>query len=192
MPRNLRKRGEVWWYRITKNGIPHEGSLQTGQLKLAQDRLESIKRELTATRFGEKPRRTFDDAARRFKAEHFATLKPKSRKRYVVSLIVLADHLHGRFLDEIGSAALGDFERGRLSAGVTTATVRRDLACLSSLYSRAEEWEWVTFNPVKPYKRGRAKAGLKEGNPRTRYLSTPAGSHKRGPPKGGPFFHFQQ
>lgn len=60
------------------------------------------------------------------------------------------------------------FERGRLSAGVTTATVRRDLACLSSLYSRAEEWEWVTFNPVKPYKRGRAKAGLKEGNPRTR------------------------
>lgn len=67
MPRNLRKRGEVWWYRITKNGVTHEGSLQTGQLKLAQDRLESIRRELTATRFGEKPRRTFDDAARRFK-----------------------------------------------------------------------------------------------------------------------------
>ncbi len=22
--------------------------------------------------------------------------------------------------------------------------------------------------------------------------ATPAGSHKRGPPKGGPFFHFQQ
>jgi integrase len=54
---------------------------------------------------------------------------------------------------------------------VTTTTVRRDLACLSSLYSRAEEWEWVTSNPVKPYKRGRAKAGLKEGPARTRYLS---------------------
>ncbi len=83
----------------------------------------------------------------------------------------MVDHFQGVYLDEIGSAKMGDFERARLAAGVTTTTVRRDLACLSSLFSRAEEWEWVTSNPVKPYKRGRAKAGLKEGPARTRYLS---------------------
>lgn len=170
MPKNLRKRGSIWWYRITKNGVPHEGSLETSNLGLAKERLERVRQELTASRFGEKPRRTFDEAALRFAREHFKTLRPKSRKRYAVSLQALADHLHGVFLDEIGSARLGDFERSRLAAGVTSSTVRRDLACLSSLYSRAEEWEWIANNPVKPFKRGRAKAGLKEGPARTRYL----------------------
>lgn len=170
-PKNLRKRGGVWWYRIVKDGRPFEGSLQTGDVGVAKERLEGIRRELTATRYGEKPRRTFDEAARRFAKEHFPTLKPKSRKRYSVSLRAFADHLHGVYLDEVGSARLGDFERARLAEGVTPTTVRRDLACLSSLYSRAEEWEWVTTNPVKPYKRGRAKAGLKEGLARTRYFS---------------------
>jgi integrase len=171
MPKNLRRRGGVWWYRITKAGQTFEASLQTGNLGVAKERLEGVRRELTATRYGEKPRRTFDDAARRFAKEHFPTLRPKSRLRYSVSLRAMADHLHGVFLDEIGSAKLGDFERARLAAGVTTTTVRRDLSCLSSLFSRAEEWEWVTSNPVKPYKRGRAKAGLKEGAPRTRNFS---------------------
>lgn len=171
MPRNIRKRGKVWWYRITKDGVAHEGSLATDNLRLAQERLQRVRQELTATRFGEKPRRTFDDAALRFAQEHFKTLKPKSRKRYAVSLANLTDHFQGVTLDDIGSARLGDFERARIAQGVTATTVRRDLACLSSLYSRAEEWEWVTYNPVKPFKRGRARAGLKEGTPRTRYLS---------------------
>lgn len=170
MPKNIRKRGNVYWYRITKDGIPFEGSLETGNLGLAKERLERKRVELTQSKWGEKPRRTFDDAALRFKNEHCKRhLRPKSRKRYSVSLRNLADHFHNVFLDDIGSALLGDFERARLDAGASTATVRRDLACLSSLYSRAEEWEWVTFNPVKPFKRGRGKAGLKEGNPRERY-----------------------
>jgi integrase len=171
MPKNLRRRGGVWWYRIIKAGQTFEGSLQTGNLGVAKERLEGIRRELTATRFGEKPRRTYDEAARRFKSEHFKTLKPKSQKRYSVSLRAMVDHFMGVYLDEIGSAKLGDFERARLAQGVTPTTVRRDLSCLSSLYSRAEEWEWVSHNPVKPYKRGRAKAGLKEGPARIRYFS---------------------
>lgn len=192
MPKNLRKRGPVYWYRITRQGVSHEGSLETEQLGVAKERLEAVKRELTATRFGEKPRRTFDETARRFKAEHFRHLKPKSQKRYVVSLLSLADHFHGRFLDEIGSALLGDFERARLDQGVTTSTVRRDLACLSSLYSRAQEWEWVTHNPIQPFLRGRSKAGLKEGAPRTRNLSLDeeAAMLPAAPPKSRDWFAF--
>lgn len=171
LPKNLRKRGGVWWYRITKNGTAHEGPLQTGNLGLAKERLETVRKNLTASKFGEKPRRTFDEAALRFAREHYKTLKPKSRMRYGVSLRNLTDHFQGVYLDDVGSAKLGDFERARLASGVTSTTVRRDLACFSSLYSRAEEWEWVTSNPVKPYKRGRAKAGLREGAARTRYLS---------------------
>ena len=51
MPKNMRKRGGVWWYRITRHGVTHEGSLETGVPRIAQERLESIRRELTATRF---------------------------------------------------------------------------------------------------------------------------------------------
>lgn len=170
MPKNIRKRGSVYWFRIYKDGKPFEGSLETGNLGLAKERLESKRRELTASKWGEKPRRTFDEAALQFMKEHCERhLRPKSQKRYSVSLRNLADHFHKVYLDDIGSALLGEFERARMDAGVTTSTIRRDLSCLSSLFSRAEEWEWVTGNPVKPFKRGRGKAGLKEGNPRHRY-----------------------
>ena len=192
MPKNLRKRGPVYWYRITRQGVSHEGSLETEQLGVAKERLERVKRELTATKFGEKPRRTFNEAALRFAREHYKTLKPKSRKRYGVSLQVLADHFNGILLDDIGSALMGDFERARLNEGVTTSTVRRDLACLSSLFSRAQEWEWITHNPVQPFLRGRAKAGLKEGAPRTRYWSMDeeAAVLPAAPPKSRDWFAF--
>lgn len=171
MPRNLRKRGRVWWFKIRHGGKDHEGSLQTDNLSIAKSRVEAVRKDLTASKFGEKPIRTFDEAARRFSAEHYKTLRPSSRKRYAVSLVNLTDHFQGVRLIDIGSALLGDFERARLATGVTSSTVRRDLACLSSVFGRAEEWEWVTSNPVKPFKRGRGKAGLREGAARTRYLS---------------------
>lgn len=192
MPKNIRKRGTVYWYRFTKDGRTIEGSLDTNNLGLAKERLEKRRQELTATKWGEKPRRTFDEAALKFADEHFKTLKPKSRLRYAVSLQALADHLQGLYLDEIGSAKLIEFEKARIKTGVTTTTVRRDLSCLSSVYSRAEEWEWVQFNPVKPFKRGRKKAGLKEGAPKTRYLSPAeeAAVLAAAPPKSKDFIAF--
>lgn len=172
MPRNLKKRGTVWWYRIQKNGAAFEGSLETDNLGVAKSRCEEVRRQLTASKFGEKPRRTFDEAARRFAELHFPKLRPKSRTRYAVSLQNLADLLHGKHLDAIDTATLSEFEEFRLKQKVATATIRRDLACLSSVFSRCEEWGWVTsLNPVKPYLRGRAKAGLTEGPARERYLS---------------------
>jgi integrase len=171
MPKNLRRRGSVWYYRFFKDGREIEGSLETESLTVAKERLESVRRELTGRKFGEQPRRTFEDAARRFAAEHFKTLKPSSRRRYVTSLLQLEQHLAGMALQSIGSSVLGDYEQARLKEGLIPSTIRRDLACLSSVYSRAEEWEWVTSNPVKPFLRKRSKAGLKESKPRTRNLS---------------------
>jgi integrase len=168
MPRNLKKRGRIWWYRINKDGVPYEGSLQTDQLGVAKERLETKRRELTASNFGERPRRTFDEAALKFQSVHYKKLKPKSRLRYTVSLVNLADMFHGVFLEDVGSALLSDFVEARLDTGVEESTVIRDLACLSSVFSKAEEWEWVDRNPVKPFKR---KCGLKEGAAGTRYLS---------------------
>jgi len=170
MPKNLRKRGPIWWYRFNARGQTHEGSLETETLSVARERLEGIRRRFSDPKFGVRVRHTFDVAAERFSVEHFKTLKRKSRLRYVSSLLNLERTFRGVALADIGPAMLGEFEQLRLKEGVSGSTVRRDLACLSSLFSRAEEWEWVGGNPVKPYKRSR-KTALKEGPARTRYLS---------------------
>ena len=80
-------------------------------------------------------------------------------------------------LDQIKTAALSDFETKRRGQGVTAGTVRRDLACLSSLLTSAGDWESIEdgVNPVPAYLRRRAKRGLKEAPPRTRYLSENGG-----------------
>jgi integrase len=80
-------------------------------------------------------------------------------------------------LAEISSKDLSTFETERRKARtregrrVSIVTVKRDLACLSSIFSSAEEWEWVVRNPVLPYIRARAKKGVMvENDGRERYL----------------------
>jgi integrase len=170
MPPNLYRVDRTWYARIEKHGRTFRKSLETDKLATAQERLALFRKELIDTQWGEVPVRTFDDAARRFKEEHFPLLSPNAQKRYVCSLLKLADVFHGVRLDQIKSAKLGEYEKYRLAQGVTSATVRRDLACLSSIFSRAEEWEWANHNPVKPYLRGR-KAYLPDAEPRKRYLT---------------------
>jgi integrase len=55
---------------------------------------------------------------------------------------------------------------------ISPASIRRDLACLSSMFGCAIDWEWIDVNPVSAYLRRRRKRGaLRESPPRTRYLS---------------------
>ena len=176
MPQNLKLRGNVWWFRKRVQGKDQEISLETDNLGVAKarrDRLLQELREQGGARWGENRRHTFNDAAERFGKEHFKTLKDTSRVRYIVSISNLLKIFDNVPLCEISSVKLGEFEQRRRCEGVTNSTIRRDLACLSVIFSTAEEWEWVAKNPVKPYLRGRAKRGLKEGDPRTRYLGPP-------------------
>jgi integrase len=147
--------------------------LQTSNRAVAERRLREWLTELDAVQWGDKPRRSFQQAAERFIAEHLTTLKPGAAKRYGVSLKNLATHFGGMMLHQITSAALSEFETKRRTEGVWPGTIRRDLACLSSLISSAIEWEWIDDggNPVPSYLRRRAKRGLKEAPGRTRYLS---------------------
>ena len=79
--------------------------------------------DLDAIAWGEKPRRRFDEAAERFVREHLPTLKITSATRYGVSLQWLADEFEGKFLDQIGTAGLAEFERKRRTAGASPPTV---------------------------------------------------------------------
>lgn len=168
----LYRRGSVYWARAQRNGREYRRSLQTKDRAIAERRLREWLTDLEAVQWGDKPRRSFDEAAARFVREHLTTLKPGGAKRYGVSLKNLALHFGGKFLHEIKSAELSEFETARRTEGVSPSTIRRDLACLSSMLTSATEWEWIDdgSNPVPSYLRRRAKRGLKEAPARTRYL----------------------
>ena len=171
MPRNLYKRGGTWWFQKRYKGKRYRFSLETSSLRDAQARYTIKIAELEATHWGEKPKRSFDDAAEKFVAEHVANLRPKSIDRYMTSLRWLSEAFAGVKLPDITSGRLYEFEMTRYRGGVAKSTIRRDLACLSSLMSSAQGWEWIEINPVPSYLKARSKKGLKEGAARTRYLS---------------------
>lgn len=168
---NLRLRGKVYHYRFEKNGQEFEGSLDTGDLSQAKERRDRKLAELKAANWGETPKRTFNQAAERFGEEHFPNLKRATRTRYTVSVANLLQDFNGVNLDAIDAIKLGEFERRRKAMNVTSATIRRDLACLSVIFTLAEGWVWVKGNPVKPYifLRNQTKA-LPNSRPRERYL----------------------
>lgn len=169
---SIYRRGNIWWGRARRKGVEKRISLETASKEVAKRRLDKWLNELEQTSWGEKPVPTFDDTAEKFVLEHLPTIKPSSAKRYAVSLVHLADAFEGKRLDEITSSAIYEFEMDRRKSGATPPTIRRDLACLSVIFTSAEDWEWYEGNPVPRYKRRRARrGGLKESPPRRRYLS---------------------
>lgn len=174
------KRGRTWWARAQRGGVEHRQSLKTADRRVADRRYAEWIGRHDALAWGDRPRRTFTEAVEKFIAEHCSTLKPASARRYGTSLKALSEVFEPLHLDEITRDKLSEFETLRRSQKakrrkVHTAapTIRRDLACLSSLLTSCEEWDWIPegSNPVPGYLRRRAKRGLKEAPARTRYLT---------------------
>jgi integrase len=172
--RNLKKRNRIWWFVKQKAGQTIERSLDTEDLGVAQTRRDRLTQELIETdglKWGERRKRTFAAVAELFAQKHFERIRPSSAQRYFASLKQLIPHFGAIQIDEIRSSHLAAFEDKRRAEGVVGASIRRDLACMSVMYSYAESWEWVARNPVKPYLFLRKRAGLKDSEPRERFLS---------------------
>jgi integrase len=165
------RRGKMFWCRARRNGIEHRRSLKTTNRAIAERRFREWLDQLDKHAWGEKPEYTYAAAEEKFIREHLTVLKPRSAKRYGDSLKHLSEHFGAMTLAAITSSELSSFETKRRGDGVTSSTIRRDFACLSSMMTSCLEWEWIDSNPVPLYMRRRARRGLKEGAPRTRYLT---------------------
>ena len=165
------KRGKTWWGRVQRGGQEFRQSLQTRSESIARKRLRQWLDRLEAAAWGEKPQVTLNEIADRFIREHLPNIRHQSARRYGVSLAHLDRELGHMMLNTIGSAQLVEFETARRSAGVSAPTIRRDLACLSSLFGFAIEREIVDVNPVSAFLKRARKRGLRESGARTRYLS---------------------
>jgi integrase len=175
------KRGRIWWGRAQRGGKEFRQSLKTGDRLLAEKRLQEWVRDLDGLAWGERPRVSFGEAVRQFLINHAVNLKPRSAQRYGSSLKWLIESLGHLYVDQIGRQQMADFEtlrrsmvaKGRHGATVSNPTIRRDLACLSSVMTYCEDRDWLGEgrNPVPGYLRRRSRRGLKEAPSRTRYLS---------------------
>lgn len=170
---SIYRRGRVYWARAQRGGREFRESLKTSNRRLADKRYRQWIDRLEAISWGDRPRYTFEEAVKRFIGEHLPTLKPSSARRYGISLKWLADKFEAVYLDQITRDKLAEFETWRRSAGTAAPTVRRDLACLSSLLASCEEWNWIEDgkNLVPGFLRRRARRGLRESPPRTRYMT---------------------
>ena len=61
----------------------------------------------------------------------------------------LKPYFGSRRLDAITEFTVGGYKKARQKAGMATATINRELATLSHLYSKAVEWKWVAIKPFK-------------------------------------------
>lgn len=167
------KRGKTWWGRAQRKGTEYRKSLETRDRPTAEKRLGKWLEELKATSWGGRARITFAQAARAFIVDYLPTLKPSAALRYGVSLKWLSDKFGDGMLDEIGREELSSFESWRRALGVKSPTIRRDLACLSSLFTFCEDQEWINdnCNPVPGFMRRRSKRGLSESPGKRRYLT---------------------
>lgn len=160
------KRGPVWWVRFQWRGQEIRQSSRSTLRREAEAFERTLRQRLAAIDRGGRPRRTYDEMMTRFFEEHLPTMKPGASRRYIVSARSLNPHFRDRYLDELTKGSIADFVSARRRE-VTDATIRRDLACLSSALTCAVRWDWIDHNVM----RSLDKRSIKESRPRIRWLT---------------------
>ena len=160
---SLCKRGGLWWIDVV---APHGERIRrttgTANKVLAQEFHDRFKSELwRISQLGEKPRRTWNEAAVRWLKEsgHKATIdQDKSHLRW------LDAHLGGKYLDAISRAVIDRITDVKLAEGVSNATVNRPLEVVRAILRKCvNDWEWLDRAPQVRM--------LKEPTRRVRFLT---------------------
>lgn len=160
------------WARKRVKGVEIRDPLGTTSPREAQKLFDEWLTQFATAKPWQRLETPFEKAVEMFEEHHLPTLKPGGAKRYIVSLLALTPHFQGKSLQEITKASLAHFVTARRRQGLTSSTIRRDLACLSSVFTIAEDFELCDDNPVLPFLRQQKRRGaLKEAASRTRYLS---------------------
>lgn len=147
-PPNTYWRGKTLWGRLQVNGEPYRWSLHTDNAAVAKRRLKAERDRLVASaHFGEQ-RHTYDAVFTQWGDFIVNQVGPETVKRYAVSLSQLAIDLRPMFIDEIDKLKVLDIIKRRREAGVSTATIRRDLTALSSVLEFACDHDYREGNPA--------------------------------------------
>jgi integrase len=152
MPIRKREGSDVWHIDLrAPDGRRIRQTTGTTDRKEAQEFHDKLKHELWRTaKLGDRPRRTFDDAALRLLQENEGTRDFANKRRH---LRHWRKYFAGRFLDsltrdEIFSALPTHSGRTKEVRPVGSATKNRYLTTLRIMFSRAQhEWDWIDKAP---------------------------------------------
>ena len=143
-------RGDILYSKIMVAGRLIRRPLGTDDPRVATRRLETLRKELVGRlKHGEANRTMLEvmDIWRKHAIEHVA---PTTFDRYMTSLEQIAPWVQGRMLTDITGPLVAEIVAGRREAGVTTATIKRDLGALSQVMGFAVDEGWIDVNPVLP------------------------------------------
>ena len=159
---SLFKRGKTWWISFTTpSGERIRCSAATEDKTQAQEFHDKLKADSwRVVKLGDKPRRTWDEAAYKWLME---TQYKKTHHDDVAKVEWLQQFFRGKYLDDLTRdeiAKIGELKHKETSP----ATANRLLALIRSILRRAAlDWEWIDKPPViKLYR---------EAKRRVRYLS---------------------
>ena len=143
-------RGSTLWGRIKVRRRLIRWSLNTSDPAVAKTRREAGRARALADAFHGDACRSFEEAFTAWDAQLERTVGAKTATRYLVSLKQLAPWLDRRAVSEIDGRLIAEIIRERQSAGVSNATIKRDLGALSSVLNYAILQGWIEANPVLP------------------------------------------
>lgn len=161
---SLKKRGNTWYIDfVAPSGERVRCSAGTTDKIQAQELHDKLKAESwRVDKLGEKPRRTWDDAAYKWLTE---TDYKRTHKQDVSQVRWLQQHFRGMYLDELTRDVItkvGELKKRKTSP----ATANRLLALIRAILRRAAlDWEWIDKAPVIRLYR--------EPKRRVRYLTPP-------------------
>jgi integrase/recombinase XerD len=141
-PPNTEWHGDTLYGRIRIKRKLKRWSLRTGDVDLAREIVAADIERLKAEAFPDHTRIRYEDMFASWAERHIAhEVSPLTVKRYAVSLKQLEPFLRSKFKDEIDKALISSIVDGRRAAGVSTATIKRDLGALASV---------LAYNEVEP------------------------------------------
>lgn len=139
----IKLRGDVYWIDVTINGSRIRESLKTGDKEQAQELHDIRKAELWRGRLlKERPKKTWNEATKRWLAEHGHKRSLQDDKDKVRSLE-----------DKLGKLLLSDINRDKIESvlpvDVKASTRNRYRALIRAILRAAErEWEWLDKAPA--------------------------------------------
>jgi integrase/recombinase XerD len=141
-------RGDALYGRVKLKGRDLRWPLHTSDPKIARARQAAGKDRIVADAFhGDSPR-TFVEAYEGWQKWIIRRVGPKTALRYACSLDQLRPFIETKRLTEITGNLTAEIIREREAAGVTNATIKRDLTALSSVINYAIDQGWMESNPV--------------------------------------------
>lgn len=152
----LKKRGDIWWIRLQRNGRLIQQSTGTSIKKDAQSQHAEVLRDLDKGRYPDTSKntlkpidRTFEELKEKYLAEHALPNKSKeSFERDGYSFKQLERVFGGLKLSDITSDSIGNYKVKRRNDGVKPPTLAKELQLLRAVLNIAlKQWKWITTTP---------------------------------------------